>query len=77
VLLLVPFQGKPACQLIHFGRGVCGTAAAKQETGVVDDVMAFPGHIACDAESRSEVVVPILVGDEVSFTLRFGAGVWR
>lgn len=44
---------------------------------VVDDVMAFPGHIACDAGSRSEVVVPILVGGEVSFTLRFGAGVWR
>ncbi|ODM17587.1 hypothetical protein SI65_07262 [Aspergillus cristatus] len=64
VLLLGPFQGKPACQLIHFGRGVCGTAAAKKETVVVDDVMAFPGHIACDAESRSEVVVPILVGGE-------------
>ncbi|EYE91283.1 GAF domain-containing protein [Aspergillus ruber CBS 135680] len=64
VLLLGPFQGKPACQLIHFGRGVCGTAAAKKETVVVDDVMAFPGHIACDAESRSEVVVPVLVGGE-------------
>lgn len=67
MLLLGPFQGKPACQLIHFGRGVCGTAAAKKETVIVDDVMAFPGHIACDAESRSEIVVPILVGGEVSF----------
>lgn len=65
-LLLGPFQGKPACQLIVFGKGVCGTAAMKQESLVVDDVFNFPGHIACDADSRSEVVVPILVDGEVS-----------
>ncbi|KAJ5155362.1 hypothetical protein N7492_008165 [Penicillium capsulatum] len=64
ILLLGPFQGKPACQEIRFGKGVCGTAAAKQETVVVPDVLAFPGHIACDAESRSEIVVPILVRGE-------------
>ncbi|OQD77985.1 hypothetical protein PENDEC_c002G04502 [Penicillium decumbens] len=60
-LLLGPFHGKPACQLIKFGKGVCGTAAAKQETLVVPDVTKFPGHIACDAESRSEIVVPVIV----------------
>ncbi|PWY69320.1 GAF domain nucleotide-binding protein [Aspergillus eucalypticola CBS 122712] len=60
VLLLGPFQGRPACQEIRFGRGVCGTAAEKRETVVVPDVENFPGHIACDASSRSEIVVPIL-----------------
>ncbi|KAJ5306038.1 hypothetical protein N7508_005053 [Penicillium antarcticum] len=64
ILLLGPFMGKPACQEIRFGRGVCGTAAAKGETVVVPDVLEFPGHIACDAESRSEIVVPILVRGE-------------
>ncbi|KAI1832782.1 hypothetical protein DTO027I6_8096 [Penicillium roqueforti] len=64
ILLLGPFQGKPACQEIKFGKGVCGTAAAKQETVIVPDVLTFPGHIACDAESRSEIVVPILVNGE-------------
>lgn len=59
-LVLGPFQGKVACVLIAMGRGVCGTAAAKRETLVVPDVEAFPGHIACDAGSRSEVVVPIV-----------------
>ncbi|KKA24373.1 GAF domain nucleotide-binding protein [Rasamsonia emersonii CBS 393.64] len=63
-LLLGPFQGKPACQEIRFGRGVCGTAALKKETVVVPDVLEFPGHIACDADSRSEIVVPILFGGE-------------
>ena len=63
-LLLGHFHGKPACQLIHFGRGVCGTAAAKRETVLVHDVLGFPGHIACDAESRSEIVVPVLVEGE-------------
>ncbi|CAG7961627.1 unnamed protein product [Penicillium salamii] len=65
LLLLGPFHGKPACQEIRFGKGVCGTAAAKRETVVVPDVLEFPGHIACDAESRSEIVVPILVNGEV------------
>jgi L-methionine (R)-S-oxide reductase len=61
-LVLGPFQGKPACVRIALGKGVCGTAAARRETVVVPDVNAFPGHIACDAASRSEIVVPILAG---------------
>lgn len=59
-LVLGPFVGKPACIRIPLGRGVCGTAAASGETQVVPDVHAFPGHIACDADSRSELVVPVL-----------------
>ena len=59
-LVLGPFQGKPACVRIALGKGVCGTAAQRRETLVVPDVNAFPGHIACDAASRSEIVVPIL-----------------
>ena len=58
-LRLGPFQGKVACVRIPFGRGVCGTAAAEDKTQLVSDVHAFPGHIACDAASRSEVVVPL------------------
>src|SRR4051812_39196023 len=61
-LVLGPFQGRPACIRIPFGKGVCGTAAATLEPQSVEDVLAFPGHIACDAASRSELVVPI-VGD--------------
>ena len=61
-LVLGPFQGKAACIRIPLGKGVCGTAAATRETQLVADVHAFPGHIACDADSRSELVVPILVG---------------
>jgi GAF domain-containing protein len=60
-LVLGPFQGKPACIRIPLGRGVCGTAAATRETQVVPDVHAFPGHIACDADSRSEIVVPLIL----------------
>jgi L-methionine (R)-S-oxide reductase len=59
-LVLGPFQGKPACVRIALGRGVCGTAAAERRTIVVADVDEFPGHIACDSASRSELVVPIL-----------------
>jgi L-methionine (R)-S-oxide reductase len=59
-LVLGPFQGKPACIRIALGKGVCGTAAATQTTQVVADVHAFPGHIACDADSRSELVVPLV-----------------
>jgi GAF domain-containing protein len=59
-LVLGPFQGKPACVRIALGKGVCGTAAARRETVIVPDVHAFPGHIACDAASRSEIVVPLL-----------------
>lgn len=59
-LVLGPFQGKAACIRIPLGKGVCGTAAARRETQCVADVHAFPGHIACDAASRSEIVVPVL-----------------
>ena len=59
-LVLGPFQGKPACIRIPLGRGVCGTAAAGRRSILVPDVAAFPGHIACDAASRAELVVPIL-----------------
>ncbi|MGI9201027.1 MAG: GAF domain-containing protein [Woeseiaceae bacterium] len=60
-LVLGPFQGLPACVRIPLGQGVCGTAAAKLETIRVADVQEFPGHIACDAASRSELVVPLLI----------------
>jgi L-methionine (R)-S-oxide reductase len=59
-LVLGPFQGKPACLRIPWGEGVCGTAAARSATIVVADVHEFPGHIACDPESRSELVVPLI-----------------
>lgn len=59
-LVLGPFQGRVACVRIRLGRGVCGTAAEQRRTLVVPDVHAFPGHIACDAASRSEIVVPLL-----------------
>lgn len=64
-LVLGPFQGKVACVRIALGRGVCGTAAAEARTVIVADVDAFPGHIACDAGSRSEIVVPIVHRGEV------------
>lgn len=60
-LILGPFMGQVACQTIDFGRGVCGTAAATKQTQLVPDVDAFPGHIACDGASRSEIVVPVAV----------------
>lgn len=59
-LVLGPFQGTVACTRIAMGRGVCGTAAQRRETVIVPDVHAFPGHIACDAASRSEIVVPLI-----------------
>ena len=65
ILVLGPFQGLPACVRIPFGRGVCGTAASSQETQLVADVHAFPGHIACDAASQSEIVVPMVVDGKV------------
>jgi L-methionine (R)-S-oxide reductase len=64
-LVLGPFSGKPACIRIPLGQGVCGTAAAARTSQRVADVHAFPGHITCDAESRSELVVPVLRGGEV------------
>ncbi len=62
-LVLGPFQGNPACLRIAMGRGVCGTAAQQRETVLVPDVHQFPGHIACDGASQSEIVVPILRGE--------------
>jgi L-methionine (R)-S-oxide reductase len=59
-LVLGPFQGRPACVRIEMGKGVCGTAAATRETVIVPDVEEFPGHIACDAASRSEIVLPLV-----------------
>jgi L-methionine (R)-S-oxide reductase len=64
-LVLGPFQGKVACVRIELGKGVCGTAAAERKTQVVADVHAFPGHIACDPDSRSEIVVPLYLGDRL------------
>ncbi|MCV9951802.1 GAF domain-containing protein [Paenibacillus polymyxa] len=64
-LVLGPFQGLPACIRIPLGRGVCGTAAAERRTLVIDDVHAFPGHIACDAASNSEIVIPLIKNDEL------------
>ena len=64
-LVLGPFQGKPACIRIPVGRGVCGTAVAEDKTQLVADVHAFPGHIACDSASNSEIVVPIRVNGEI------------
>ena len=64
-LLVGPFQGKPACVRIPLGKGVCGTAAAQRRTVLVEDVHAFPGHIACDSASNSEIVVPVLAGDRL------------
>ena len=64
-LILGPFQGKVACIEIPMGRGVCGTAAARGETVRVEDVHAFPGHIACDSASNSEIVIPLFRNGEV------------
>ena len=64
-LVLGPFQGKPACILIPVGRGGCGTAVAEDRTQLVADVHQFPGHIACDCASNSEIVVPIHVGGKI------------
>ena len=80
-LVLGPFQGKVACVRIALGKGVCGTAAQRREILVVPDVQAFPGHIACDAASQSEIVIPLIQGDRVFGVLdldspkleRFGA----
>ena len=64
-LVLGPFQGKPACVRIALGKGVCGTAAARRETVLVEDVHAFPGHIACDSASNSEIVIPLVRNGEL------------
>ena len=64
-LLLGPFQGKPACTAIEVGKGVCGTAIAEDKTQLVKNVHEFPGHIACDSASNSEIVVPVHAGDRL------------
>ena len=64
-LVLGPFQGKPACVHIPIGKGVCGVAASERTSQLVADVHEFPGHIVCDTDSRSELVVPLLVDDEL------------
>lgn len=64
-LVVGPFQGKPACVRIALGKGVCGTSAKERRTVLVPDVHAFPGHIACDAASRSEIVIPLIRGAEL------------
>ena len=65
LLVLGPFQGKPACVRIPVGKGVCGTAVARDEVQLVYDVHAFPGHIACDSASNSEIVLPIHAGGKI------------
>lgn len=64
-LYLGPFQGKVACTKIKIGSGVCGSSALKRETIIADDVDKFPGHIACDSESRSEIVIPIIKNEKL------------
>jgi GAF domain-containing protein len=64
-LVLGPFQGKPACVRIAMGKGVCGTAAQERQTILVDNVHDFPGHIACDSESNSEIVLPLVKKGEL------------
>lgn len=64
-LILGPFCGKPACTTISIGKGVCGTAALRREVVVVDDVHTFPGHIVCDLASRSEIVLPLVIGGKL------------
>lgn len=68
-LVLGPFQGTVACTRISFGKGVCGTAWKEKRTIVVPDVNLFPGHIACDSASRSEIVLPVFLNDEVAAVL--------
>lgn len=65
-LILGPFQGKVACQTITFGKGVCGVGAQSQATQLIGDVEGFPGHIACDGDSKSEIVVPVIVDDGIA-----------
>ncbi|MFZ6665939.1 GAF domain-containing protein [Peijinzhouia sedimentorum] len=68
-LVLGPFQGPIACTRINLGKGVCGTSWQKKQTLIVEDVDAFPGHIACNSASKSEIVVPGIQGNEVKFVL--------
>ncbi|MFF5514023.1 GAF domain-containing protein [Staphylococcus capitis] len=72
-LILGPFQGHPACVHIEIGKGVCGTAVSEDATQRVSDVHQFPGHIACDANSKSEIVIPIHVNDKITGVLDIDA----
>lgn len=74
-LVLGPFQGKVACTRLKFGKGVCGTAAERKETIVVEDVNLFPGHIFCDAESKSEIVVPVVKNGRTVAVLDIDSGI--
>jgi GAF domain-containing protein len=76
-LVVGPFQGRPACVRIAIGRGVCGTAAARRAPVVVQNVHEFPGHIACDSASNSEIVVPMIVGGELIGVLDVDSPVFR
>jgi GAF domain-containing protein len=75
-LVVGPFQGKVACTRLKTGSGVCGTAVAKKETILVEDVNNFPGHIFCDADSRSEIVVPVIKNGEVIAVLDIDSGLY-
>lgn len=68
-LVLGPFQGKVACTRINIGKGVCGTSVSRKKTQLIDDVHKFPGHIACDSASNSELVIPIIIKGEVKAVL--------
>lgn len=76
-LVLGPFQGKPACIRIPVGKGVCGTAVAQAKSQLVPDVHAFPGHIACDSESNSEIVIPIIANNRIVGVLDIDSPVYN
>ena len=76
-LYLGPFQGEPACSVIPFGKGVCGTAAKEKKTIIVDEVNKFEGHIACSSLSKSEIVVPIIKNNEVVAVIDIDAPIYN
>lgn len=76
-LVLGPFQGEPACTIIPKGNGVCGTAFAQKKTIVVDDVNLFKGHIACSSLSKSEIVIPLIINNEVKAVLDIDAPIYN
>lgn len=77
VLYLGPFQGEVACTVIPFSKGVCGYAASNKKSIIVDDVNAFPGHIACSSLSKSEIVVPIIVNNDVKAVIDIDAPIYN
>lgn len=77
VLYLGPFQGEVACTIIPFSKGVCGYAASNKKSIIVDDVNSFPGHIACSSLSKSEIVVPIIVNNEVKAVIDIDAPIYN